>query len=241
MTFRPYEDLRDMTKIYVNEWTILKVDDEVLLPGAADGTKWWSRWDNWLLAPDVGSIEPLIMINNMVIDPYASPPLYTMETGESVRTRVDLTNAPANGANAIVLATYRRNLFTDTFWSNNLRGAASEIGTRVLLGNLDYTQLDDVTSPWGIIVKQAGRNALANVQTMLAGLAKTQIEGMTLDLSRSALGLADTLNQLGDEIDRDVVSYRHTNSPGPRAIWPVRPVPGPFINGLGGVRSLSTY
>ena len=238
-----------MAQIYLNEWTILKVDDELLLPStsnSSNGTVWWSRWDNWLLTansadgnynePIIGAIEPLINVNGLIQDPFASPVLYTLLAGEDVRTQVTLTSPPAGGANALVYATFRRSLFTSAFWESNLMGAAGEISNRLQYPQtLDYQKLDYCTSPWPIIVKQAARNALASVQVMLAGLGKTSLDGMVVDLSRSAQGLADTLNQLGDEIDRDIVPWRWSHSPGPRVVSVTRPLRGPFGLGINGL------
>lgn len=245
------QQLRNMIQIYLNEWTLMRVDDEILMPSTrnnSDGTVWWSRWDNWLLTPNivgdnelgadddgspivvVGAIEPLITVENIVLDPYGEPPNYTLLAGESVRTQVTLNTPPEGGTDALVMATFRRGLFTQQFWEANLMGAAAEIGNRILRTQvLDYQAMDYQCDPWHIVVKQAARNALASVQTMLAGLAKVQIEGMLIDMSRSAVGLSDTLNQLGEEVANDLATWRWSHAPPPGR---VTPIPGCFRNGM---------
>lgn len=230
-------ELIAMSQIYVAQWCVMSVESEVLLPIGPSGLKWYSKWDNALLPPTdpndtttaPGWLEPIVMVDGLALDTDEEVPPYQIEGGSEIRTKVLLATAGTLGPDSPVQASFRRNLFPQSFWENNFQGAAYDIGVRAMMGNLDWMALDTVSSPAGLIIKQAGRNALATVQVMLAGLGKTTQEGMTVDLSRSAAGLSDTLNQLGEEIASGLVTWRHSNSPNGRAVWPRRGLRGPLV------------
>jgi hypothetical protein len=219
-----FDQLRQATQIYVQEWANLTVKDEPLIPADNVGTNWVSFWDNWLLPPDPFGLDPLIMLNGIALTVSSD---YTItQSGDSVRGRVQLVT-PA-GSNAILLATYKRSLFRNQFWINCIQSAADDISMRLLNTHLDITRLDDTNDPWAIIVKQAGLNTLINLQTLLVGFGKTTMEGMTIDLLRAAEMIKDGMDHLYNSIDRDVVAWRWRNSPVARQVWLPPPLPGPF-------------
>ena len=177
MATMAFEDLRLAAEVFLSQWSVLNVKEEVMMATGSDGTVFISNWDNWLLPPAPEGLEPLLQLNGYVLDPEAAPPLYTIAaSGDSVRGRVALAT-PA-GPDAILLATFRRNLFRQSFWVSNVKQAIRDITQRLLYDFVQtvdgdgYPTLDDQNDPWHIVVKQAGKNALVNLQTMLAGFGK---------------------------------------------------------------------
>lgn len=235
-----FKQLKAMSQIYVNEWTVQKVDNEPMTPsdlpsGPADGTIWLSTWDNWITPSTdcpYSAMVPMVVVNGIAADPSA----YTLITGDNVRTKLVFNATPAGGnssliggINASVLVSYQRTLFTDVFWENNLLGASGHIATLLLEGCQFSEAMDYERDPWSIVVKQAGRNALANIQVLLASLGRIKMQQVEVDLQRSPMGLSDTLNQLGEEITAACTAWRWSHSPGPIAVHPVR---GPYNNGM---------
>ena len=233
-----FEDLRLAAEVFLSQWSVLNVKEEVMMATGSDGTVFISNWDNWLLPPASQGLEPLFQLNGYVLDPEASPALYTIAaSGDSVRGRVALVTAA--GPDAILLATFRRNLFRQSFWASNVKQAVRDITQRLLYDFVQlvdgdgYPVLDDQNDPWHIVVKQAGKNALVNLQTMLAGFGKTTVENVTIDLSRAHSMIHEVIDDLEGDIDRDVVAWRWKNSPGARRAYSSSAMsalrgPGPF-------------
>ena len=107
-----FADLRQSAKLFMAEWSSLTVRDEVLLPVGVDGMVFMSFWDNWLLPPDPDGIEPIFMRNGFVMEEGTD---YTLlQAGDSLRTKIQLVSA--EGLDAIIMATYRRSMFRNSFW-----------------------------------------------------------------------------------------------------------------------------
>jgi hypothetical protein len=140
------------------------------------------------------------------------------------------------GLDTITLATFTRSMFRNIFWANNFRHAIRDIEMRLLrkcsFGFSAPLELDDQCDPWHIIVKQASKNALINLQTFLAGLGKMTVDSVTVDLSRAHNMIHQVIDDLDGDIDRDVVAWRWQNSPmGRRAPWRPMALPGPWTLG----------
>lgn len=226
-----FADLRHAAEAYLSEWSTMTVKDEVLMPVGVEGRTFLSFWDNWLLPPALTGIDPIILRNGYVLEEGID---YTIiQAGDSVRGKIELVNA--EGADAIIMATYRRSMFRDNFWDTCLRQATNEISTRLLGGNRTWAanvELDADNDPWHIIIKLAGRNALINLQTYLAGLGKTQTEGVVIDLSKAADRTGEAIKALSDDIDRDIVAWRWKAAPVARAAtMSALPGPGPLWGG----------
>ena len=218
-------DLREAAEVYLTEWSVLSVKDEVLMPVGVEGRTFLSFWDNWLLPPALKGIDPILTKNGFVLEDGVD---YTiLQAGDSVRGKIQLVNA--EGADAIIMATYRRNMFRDTFWDSNLRQSTSSTFSRLPMTPPLYAngiKLDADNDPWPIIIKQAGKNALINLQTFLAGLGKSQMEGVVIDMSRAHNMVHTVIDDLEDDINRDVVAWRWKRSPVGRAAS-MTPLPGP--------------
>ena len=227
MAVLSFEELKEATEVYLSAWTSPTVKDEPLIPTSPDGDVWVSFWDNWLLPPRPWSIDPLITMNGFALEDVTNYNI--IQAGDNIRGKIQLTTGA--GGDAVVLATYRRAMFTSLFWQANMRQAISEITQRLLLSMKSNTELklDDETDPWHIIVKEAAKNALINLQTMMAGLGKVQYESVIVDLSRAHNMIHEVIDDLEGDIDRDVVAWRHYHSPPPRqALAPTR---GPWFYG----------
>jgi hypothetical protein len=219
------DDLRHLAEVYLSEWSVMTVKDEVLTPVGVEGQVFLSFWDNWVIPPDVNGIDPIITKDGFALQEGAD---YTfLQVGDSLRTKIQLTNA--EGVDAIIMATYRRSLFRNSFWESTLRQATSSIFSRLLMTPplwANGLNLDADNDPWPIIIKQAGKNALVNLQTFLAGLGKTQVEGVLMDMSRAHSMVHEVIDDLEGDIDRDVVAWRWKRSPVGRAAS-MTPMPGP--------------
>lgn len=221
-------DLRRMSEVFLSEWSSPTVRDEPLIPMGIEGIYFISFWDGWLLPPELNGITPIITQNGYALDPDTG---YTIETaGDMVRGKIKLVNAA--GPDAILLATFRRAVFRNSFWQSNLYQSIGEVNQRLMLGsnvNQDLS-LDDSKDPWHIIIKMAGKNALVNLQTMLGGFGKTVLGSVTVDLSRAYQSIPDTIAALKADIDIDVTAWRWSKSPLPRqAVTPLR---GPWTDGV---------
>ena len=253
------DDLIGLSQVWLQEWANITVRDEVLALSAnvgatsADGSRWVSFWDNWIVPAgpnviygnvdtpgvtstmpgitSVGAITPLVSANYTGIQMVVDPSQYTLFVGNGVRGVVTF-NVPIS-LNSIVTATYRRSMFSRDFWTNAIRGATYEIGNR-LLTHLDYTNLDDQTSPYDIVVKQVGMHVLINLQTMLAGLGRTAIgREATIDLTTAAKSIDLGIQTLDKDVEQSCVTWRWSHQPLPRGAFAV-PLSGPF-SGIGGL------
>lgn len=215
MAILSFEDLKEGAQIYVQEWSTLSVNDEALMAADITGKKWVSKLDNWVL-PDTSSfgIDPLIVIDNRVL----MSSEYTLEAGDGIRGVITL-ETPVS-VDKIVLASYRRSIFRNAYWERNIQQAADEIFRRLLLGHVDITTIDDENDPWSIIVKQGGLNAMINLQMLLAGFGRTQMEGMTVDLLRAAEMIQSGVVQMKEEIRQDIEAWRWQHTPRGRSVRP---------------------
>lgn len=206
-----FEDLRQSAEVFLSEWSVLGVRDEPLIATGEEGAVYVSAWDNWLLPPHPDGIEPLVQNRGYAM--IQDTDYVITKAGDSTRTILTIT-AP-KGPDGIILATYRRNMFRKSFWENNLRMAIAGTYQRLMMAvpSLATLELDDQTSPWPIVIKQAGKNALINLQTFLAGLGKTQMENIVIDLSRAHSMVHEAIDDLEGDIDREVVAWRWANSP----------------------------
>ena len=228
-----FADLRQSAKLFMAEWSSLTVRDEVLMPVGVDGMVFMSFWDNWLLPPDPDGIEPIFMRNGFVMEEGTD---YTLlQAGDSIRTKIQLVSS--EGLDAIIMATYRRSMFRNSFWDVCIRQATNEIHGRLMTGKTvwpagDIT-LDAENDPWTIIIKQAGKNALCNLQTFLAGLGRTQMENISIDLTKAHSVVHEVIKSLEQDIDRDVVAWRWKSSPVARGVsMSALPGPGPLWGGM---------
>ena len=224
MSSLSFTDLRQMIEVFLREWAVSTITDEPLIPvgtGAAV-TKWTSRWDNWLLASDADGVAPLILKDNSA---FASTDFSVSGHGDGVRGEITLTHGV--DVDSIILATYRRKMFPDSFWQSIIRTSIMETNMRLLtnIPPVSDLSLDLEGDPWPIVVKLAGKSALINLQVMMAGLGKSTIESVSMDLSRAHSMIHEVIDDLEQDIDRDVVAWRWGKSPMGRAV--VIPVRGP--------------
>lgn len=220
-----FDDLRHMAEVYLSEWSVMTVKDEVLTPMGVEGQVFLSFWDNWLLPPAINGLEAIITKDGFAMQEGVD--FTFLQAGDSIRTKIHLVNA--EGVDAVIMASYRRSMFRDSFWQNTLRQAITSTFSRLLMQPPLWSNgisLDADNDPWPIIIKQAGKNALINLQTFLAGLGKHQMEGLVIDMSRAHSMVHEVIDDLESDIDRDVVAWRWRRAPVARAAS-MTPMPGP--------------